>query len=153
MLTTIEAADCALTADDALRCQSPATAPEGMITSLLPLALCTEICGLAPEEMIIGAKPRPEHELLAARYFHSSTLVKATMRGAMVAAIREALKASQARPAAEVLVALRVMLQRDRSRACGASARGARRSAVASPASLMRASTKRVASSRRRAWM
>ena len=78
--------------------------------ALAPLSCCAEICGLASSEMIIGARPRPEHEFLAASYFHGSSVVKATMRGAMVAAIRAALGAYQMRPAAELLVALRVML-------------------------------------------
>jgi hypothetical protein len=115
--------------------------------SLLPLSLCTEICGLSPEELIIGARPRPEHEFLATRYFHSSSVVKATMRGAMVAAIRDALKASQTRPAAELLVALRVMLEGERSRP--GEAQGV---AAASPAGLWRASSKRAATTRRRTW-
>ena len=88
--------------------------------SLLPLLRCAQICGLTSQEMIVGARPRPEHELLAARYFRSSSVGKATMRTALVAAIRAALKASQTRSAAELLVALRMML-RERSGRSGAA--------------------------------
>jgi hypothetical protein len=94
--------------------------------SLLPLSRCAQICGLTSQEMIVGASPRPEHELLAARYFRSSTVGKATMRSAMVAAIRAALKASQTRSAAEILVALRMMLGERRGRS-GAQRRRDRR--------------------------
>ncbi len=85
--------------------------------SLSPLSRCSQVCGLTSKEMIVGASPRPEHEVLAARYFRSSTVGKATMRRAMVAAIRAALKASETRSAAELLVVLRMMLgsRRDRS--------------------------------------
>ncbi|HTO80344.1 MAG TPA: hypothetical protein VMJ31_11280 [Methylocystis sp.] len=94
--------------------------------SLSPLSRCAQICGLTSQEMIVGASPRPEHELLAARYSRSSTVGKATMRSAMVAAIRAALKASQTRSAAELLVALRMMLGGRRSRS-GAPRRSSRR--------------------------
>jgi hypothetical protein len=93
---------------------------------LSPLSRCARICGLTAQEMIVGASPRPEHELLAARYFHSSTVGKATMRTAMVAAIRAALQASQPRSAAEFLVALRMMLGKRRGRS-GAARRRSRR--------------------------
>jgi len=94
--------------------------------SLLPLLRCAQICGLTSQEMIVGARPRPEHELLAARYFRSSSVGKATMRTALVAAIRAALKASQTRSAAELLVALRMMLREWRGRS-GAPRRRSRR--------------------------
>jgi len=94
--------------------------------ALSPLSRCAQICGLTSQEMIVGASPRPEHELLAARYFHSSTVGKATMRTAMVAAIRDALQASQPRSAAELLVALRMMLGRRRG-GPGAARRRSRR--------------------------
>ncbi|MGA9598680.1 MAG: polysaccharide deacetylase, partial [Methylocystis sp.] len=94
--------------------------------SLSPLSRCAQICGLSSQEMILGASPRPEHELLAARYSRSSTVGKATMRSAMVAAIRAALRASQKRSAAELLVALRMMLGARRGRS-GAPRRRSRR--------------------------
>ncbi len=78
--------------------------------ALLPLSRCTEICGLEAQEMIIGARPRPEHEILKARYFQGSSMAKATLRAGLVAAIRTALHSRQERLAAELLVALRVML-------------------------------------------
>ncbi len=80
------------------------------IQALAPLARCAEICGLSANEMIVGSSPRVEQGILAERYFHSSKRGKATMRVAMVSAIRAALKDNQLRPAAEVFVALRVML-------------------------------------------
>ena len=83
--------------------------------SLSPLSRCARICGLTSQEMIVGASPRPEHELLATRYFRSSKAGKATMRSAIVAAIRAALRACLPRSAAELLVALRLMLARRRS--------------------------------------
>lgn len=83
--------------------------------SLSPLSRCARICGLTSQEMIVGASPRPEHELLATRYFRSSKAGKATMRSAIVAAIRAALKACLPRSAAELLVALRLMLGKRRS--------------------------------------
>lgn len=88
--------------------------------ALLPLSLCAKICGLTSKEMIIGAKPRPEHEALAARYFYSPSAVKASMRGAMVSAIRTALRADQNCFAAELLVALRTMLAGNRSNSIAA---------------------------------
>ncbi|ARN83234.1 hypothetical protein B1812_21520 [Methylocystis bryophila] len=78
--------------------------------ALAPLSCCAQICGLASSEMIVGAAPRPEHAFLAASYVQGSRAVKATMRSAMVTAIRAALKAYQMRSAAELLVALRVMI-------------------------------------------
>jgi len=84
--------------------------------SLLPLSRCARICGLTCQELIVGASPRPEHALLAARYNRSSTVGKARMRSAMVAAIRAALKASLTHSAAELLVALRTMLGERRNR-------------------------------------
>ena len=97
--------------------------------SLSPLSRCAQICGLSSQEMILGASPRPEHELLAARYSRSSNVGKATMRSAMVAAIRAALRASQKRSAAELLVALRLMLPGARRAAAshGAPRRRSRR--------------------------
>jgi hypothetical protein len=83
--------------------------------SLSPLSRCARICGLTSQEMIVGASPRPEHELLATRYFRSSKAGKATMRSAIVAAIRAALQACLPRSAADLLVALRMMLARRRS--------------------------------------
>ena len=83
--------------------------------SLSPLSRCARICGLTSQEMIVGASPRPEHELLATRYFRSSKAGKATMRSAIVAAIRAALQACLPRSAAELLVALRLMLAERRS--------------------------------------
>jgi hypothetical protein len=94
--------------------------------SLSPLSHCAQICGLTSLEMIVGASPRPEHEFLAARYLRSSIVSKATMRSAMVAAIRAALLASQTRSAAELLIALRMMLGARRSRS-GAPRRRSRR--------------------------
>jgi len=93
---------------------------------LSPLSRCARICGLTSQELIVGASPSPEHEVLAARYFHSSTVGKARMRTAMVAAIRAALQASQPRSAAELLVVLRLMLGKRRDRS-GASRRRSRR--------------------------
>ncbi|MFY9655043.1 MAG: hypothetical protein WAK01_00435 [Methylocystis sp.] len=78
--------------------------------SLSPLSRCARICGLTSQELIVGASPRPEHELLATRYLRSSKAGKATMRSAMVAAIRAALQACLPRSAADILVALRLML-------------------------------------------
>lgn len=83
--------------------------------SLSPLSRCARICGLTSQEMIVGASPRPEHELLATRYFRSSKAGKATMRMAIVAAIRAALRACLTRSAADLLVALRLMLGERRS--------------------------------------
>lgn len=83
--------------------------------SLLPLSRCAEFCGLTPQEMIIGARPRPEHEVLKARYIQGSSVAKATLRAGIVAAIRTALESCQERLAAELLVALRVMLAGERS--------------------------------------
>ncbi|BDV39746.1 hypothetical protein [Methylocystis bryophila] len=91
--------------------------------SLSPLSRCAQICGLTPKELIVGASPRPEHEFLAARYYRSSTIGKARMRRAMVAAIRAALKAAEPRSAADLLVALRMMLGRRRGRSWGARRR------------------------------
>ena len=96
------------------------------MSSLTPLSRCAQICGLSSQEMILGASPRPEYELLAARYSRSSTVGKATMRSAMVAAIRAALRASQNRSAAELLIALRMMLGARRGRS-GAPRRRSRR--------------------------
>lgn len=99
--------------------------------SLSPLSHCAQVCGLTSKEMIVGASPRPEYELLAARYFRSSTVGKATMRRAMVAAIRAALKASETRSAAELLIVLRMMLGARRSRS-GSPRRRSRRRAYES---------------------
>jgi hypothetical protein len=86
-----------------------------IMQSLTPLSRCARICGLTSQEMIVGASPRPEHELLATRYFRSSKAGKATMRNVIVAAIRAALGACLLRSAAELLVALRLMLAKRRS--------------------------------------
>ena len=94
--------------------------------ALSPLSRCAEICGLSAQELIVGGSPRPEHELLAARYFRSSAVRKATMRHAMVNAIRAALRASQTRSAADLLIALRMMLGSRRART-GAPRRRSRR--------------------------
>lgn len=95
--------------------------------ALLPLARCAEICGLEPQEMIIGARPRPEHEILKARYFQGSSLAKATLRAGLVAAIRTAVDSRQERLAAELLIALRVMLVGE-SNASGVAPQGRRSS-------------------------
>lgn len=86
--------------------------------TLLPLSRCAEICGLEPQELIIGARPRPEHAILKARYFQGSSLAKATLRAGLVAAIRNALHSGQERLAAELLVALRVMLAGEGAASC-----------------------------------
>jgi hypothetical protein len=78
--------------------------------ALAPLSRCADVCGLSPKEMIVGSRPRVEHGILAERYFCSSKSGKEAMRVAMVSAIRAALKDHQLRPAAELFVALRVML-------------------------------------------
>ncbi len=97
------------------------------IQALAPLSHCAEICGLSSEEMIIGSRPRPEHGILAERYFSSSNSRKATMRVVMVSAIRTALKDHQLLPAAELLVALRVMLAGQQGFVRDDAQRGARR--------------------------
>ncbi|MFY9655946.1 MAG: hypothetical protein WAK01_05060 [Methylocystis sp.] len=95
--------------------------------ALLPLSRCEELCDLTPQEMIIGARPRPEHEELKARYRQGSSIAKATLRAGIVAAIRTALDSRQERLAAELLVALRVMLAGDRRHA-GVARQGRRAS-------------------------
>jgi hypothetical protein len=87
----------------------------GMTTQALsPLSYCAEICGLTAREMIVGASARPEHEHMAAYYFRCSSVDQATMRRALVAAIRAALQSSETRLAADLLVALRMMLEGQR---------------------------------------
>ena len=94
--------------------------------ALLSLSHCAEICGLTSKEMIIGARPRPEHTLLATCYFRSSNADKTTLRVGMVAAIRAALNARQLRSAAELLVALRVMLAGERRHSSAPGSQGRR---------------------------
>jgi hypothetical protein len=100
---------------------------ETKIQALAPLSRCAEICGLSAKELIVGSSPRPEHEILAGRYSSSSDSRKATMRVVMVSAIRAALKEHQLRPAAELLVALRMMLASQQSFVRDDATRRARR--------------------------
>lgn len=96
-----------------------------IIQELAPLSHCAEFCGLSAKEMIVGSTPRPEHALLAETYFCSPNSRKLMMRVAIVSAIRAALKDQHLPRAAELLVALRVMLATGRGQV-GAKGRQAR---------------------------
>ena len=85
------------------------------IEALAPLSRCAEICGLSSKEMIVGSRPGPEHAIVAELYFYSPNSRKTKLRAAMVSAIRAAVKDHQLRRAAELFVALRVMLTRRRA--------------------------------------
>jgi hypothetical protein len=77
--------------------------------TLTPLSHCTEVCGLEPKELIVGAQPGPEHKRLAARYRLGPRKSEA-VREAIVADIRAALKRNAFLRAADLLVALRLTL-------------------------------------------
>ncbi len=81
-----------------------------MRRALSPLSRCAEICGLKATEIILGAKPGPQHRRLVARYRSFVVGGRPYLYARIVADIRAALEICAMQQAADLFVVLRLLV-------------------------------------------
>lgn len=92
-----------------------------MTYELMTVARCAELCGLGPEEIVLGVSPSAMHDSLFDSYLLQRHLTWAGLRDMIVADLRMALDLGAKKRAADLLIVLRRFLSA-RRRGVGESA-------------------------------